>query len=46
MVEAYCVKEKKKREMVSPKTVKTKSGRSMIQGACKTCGTKMSVFTK
>lgn len=42
----YCVKCKTKREMKSEKKMKSKGGRNMVQGICKVCGTKMSVFTK
>jgi hypothetical protein len=45
-MEGYCVKCKKKKTMSGAKTVKTASGRTMVQGVCGTCGTKMSVFTK
>lgn len=45
MVQGYCVKCRKKREMVSPK--KTKVGkRNAVTGKCPKCGTKMYRFTK
>ena len=40
-VEAYCMKCKKKREMVDPKKVKMKNGREAYKGKCKVCGTNM-----
>lgn len=36
----YCMKCKKKREMLNPKKV-VKSGRKFGTGTCKKCGTKM-----
>jgi hypothetical protein len=41
MTEAYCVKEKAKREMASPQEVMLKNGRRAMQGTCSSCGTKL-----
>ncbi len=41
MVEAYCVKCKKKQEMKDPKAVKLKNGKDAATGTCPKCGTKM-----
>jgi len=41
MTEAYCVKEKAKREMSSPKEVRLKNGRRALTGTCSSCGTKL-----
>jgi len=41
MTEAYCVKEKAKREMSSPREVTLKNGRRALQGTCSSCGTKL-----
>lgn len=41
MVEAYCVKCKKKQEMKDPKAVKLKNGKPATSGVCPKCGTKM-----
>jgi len=41
MVEAYCVKCKKKQEMKDPKSVKLKNGKPATSGVCPKCGTKM-----
>ena len=35
----YCVKCKKKREMLNPKVTKMKNGRPMAKGKCPKCGT-------
>jgi hypothetical protein len=40
----YCVKCKKKTEIVDGKISKTKNGRNMMKGVCKICGTKENVF--
>ena len=56
-MQAYCVKCRKTREMMSPKKVsftmkkkskggKTMKKRSRMVGTCSTCGTKMSLFVK
>ncbi|MCS7117084.1 MAG: DUF5679 domain-containing protein [Nitrososphaerota archaeon] len=39
MVEAYCVKCKKKVEMKNPQTVTLKNKRQATKGQCPTCGT-------
>jgi hypothetical protein len=41
MIEAYCMKEKTKREISSPKEVALKNGRRAMQGTCASCGTKL-----
>ena len=38
-MKAYCVKERKSREMVSPKEVKFGKGRHALKGKCASCGT-------
>lgn len=38
---AYCVKCKKRREMVKPQAVKLKNGRKAARGTCPVCKTKM-----
>lgn len=37
----YCVKERKKVIMESPKQVTLKNGRPAVQGVCPSCGTKL-----
>ena len=39
MTQAFCVKEKKNREMTGTKTVTFKNGRKALQGRCSACGT-------
>jgi uncharacterized Zn finger protein (UPF0148 family) len=39
MTSAFCVKEKKTREMIATRTVTFKNGRKAIQGKCSSCGT-------
>jgi DNA-directed RNA polymerase subunit RPC12/RpoP len=39
MTEAYCVKCKKKVEMLNGKETKTKRGTRMMKGKCPDCGT-------
>jgi hypothetical protein len=39
MSEAYCMKEKAKREINSPHEVTLKNGRRALQGTCASCGT-------
>jgi len=39
MVQAYCMKCKKKVEMKSPKKTTTKRGTPMLKGVCPFCGT-------
>ncbi|MHB8277087.1 MAG: DUF5679 domain-containing protein [Candidatus Humimicrobiaceae bacterium] len=41
MMEAYCVKCKKKTEIKDPKEVTMKNGRQAITGTCSVCGTKV-----
>ena len=38
---AYCMKCRKKVEMMSPKQVTMKNGRPATQGTCPVCGTKV-----
>jgi DNA-directed RNA polymerase subunit RPC12/RpoP len=40
-VSGYCVKCKKKNEMLEPKEVTMKNGRKATKGTCPKCGTKM-----
>jgi RNase P subunit RPR2 len=40
-MQAYCMKCRTKREMVSPKKVKMKNGKPATSGKCGKCGTKM-----
>jgi hypothetical protein len=37
--QAYCVKERAKREIIGAHTVVFKNGRKALQGKCKSCGT-------
>jgi len=39
MIEAYCVRCRKKVSMESPKKTKTKKGTPMTKGVCPECGT-------
>jgi DNA-directed RNA polymerase subunit RPC12/RpoP len=41
MVQAYCVKCRKKVEMKNPKQIKMKNGRDAVQGICPNCGIKV-----
>ena len=41
VVEAYCVKERKKVNMQDPKEIKMKNGRPAVQGTCPSCGNKL-----
>jgi ssDNA-binding Zn-finger/Zn-ribbon topoisomerase 1 len=41
MVEGYCVKCKKKREMKNAKEVTMKNKKKAVKGECPECGTKM-----
>ena len=43
MEEAYCVKCRTKKKMLSSKLIK-KANRKMMKGLCATCGTKMNKF--
>lgn len=40
-VEAYCLKCREKRDVVSPEAVTLKNGRPATKGDCPICGTKM-----
>ena len=40
-MEAYCVKCRKKQEMVGAQEVPMKNGRSALQGTCPVCGGKL-----
>ena len=46
MTHAFCVKEKKNREMTATKTVTFKNGRHAIKGKCASCGTTLFRITK
>lgn len=41
MVQAYCMKDRKKVEVVNPVQVSLKNGRPAIQGKCPACGGKV-----
>lgn len=41
MVQAYCVKDRKKVEIQNPKNVKLKNGRPAVSGTCPKCGNKV-----
>jgi Domain of unknown function (DUF5679) len=41
VAEGYCVKERKKVEILNPQQVTMKNGRPAIQGTCPDCGTKI-----
>jgi len=41
MVQGYCVKCKKSREIKGAKQTKLKNGRPAVTGTCSVCGTKM-----
>lgn len=41
MAEAYCVKEKAKREVTGATEVRLKNGRRAIQGTCPSCGNRL-----
>lgn len=43
-MQGYCMKCREKREMKDPKEVTLKNGRQARQGACKVCGTKVTVM--
>ena len=43
-IDAYCVKCKATRRMVSPQLVITKNGRAAAKGKCPVCGTTMMKF--
>ncbi len=40
-MEAYCMKEKAKKEMKDPVQDTMKNGRACVKGTCSSCGTKM-----
>lgn len=44
MTTGYCMKCKKKQEMVNTQNVVTKTGNSAVKGQCKKCGTNMFVI--
>ena len=46
MVEAYCMRCKKKVEIKDPKEVTTKNNRKALKGTCPKCGTKVMAFIK
>jgi DNA polymerase II large subunit len=41
MAEAYCVKDKKKVEVVNPQRITMKNGKPALQGTCPVCGGKV-----
>jgi hypothetical protein len=41
MVQAYCMKDRKKVEIKNPRNVTLKNGRPAVQGVCPICGTKV-----
>ncbi|MBI2126968.1 MAG: hypothetical protein HYU02_06635 [Thaumarchaeota archaeon] len=41
MVQAYCVKDRKKVEIQNPKNVKLKNGKPAVSGTCPKCGNKV-----
>jgi hypothetical protein len=41
MAEAYCVKDKKKVEVVNPQRITMKNGKPALQGTCPECGGKV-----
>ena len=41
IMEAYCVKCKKKTEIKDPKDVTMKNGKAAVTGICSVCGTKV-----
>ena len=41
LMQAYCMKCRKKREMKDTKAVKMKNGKPATKGVCSVCGTKM-----
>jgi Domain of unknown function (DUF5679) len=41
MAEAYCVKDKKKVEVVNPQKITMKNGKPAISGTCPVCGGKV-----
>jgi hypothetical protein len=45
-MKGYCMKEKKKVEMIKVVSSKTKRGTTMNKGICPNCGTKVCVMSK
>ena len=43
-MQGYCVKCKEKKDIKDAKQIETKNGRPAVQGACPTCGTKITVI--
>jgi hypothetical protein len=43
-IEAYCMKCRQKRNMLMPRQVTTKNGRTAMEGTCPICGTKLFRF--
>jgi hypothetical protein len=41
MAEAYCVKDKRKVEVVNPQRITMKNGKPALQGTCPICGNKV-----
>ncbi len=41
MTKAFCVKERRNREINSPRKVTFKNGRKALTGTCSSCGTKL-----
>ena len=41
MAEAYCVKDKRKVEVVNPQRITMKNGKPALQGTCPICGSKV-----
>ena len=41
MAEAYCVKDKKKVEVLNPQRITMKNGKPALQGTCPICGGKV-----
>ncbi len=38
-MESFCVKCREKRELINPKQITMKNGRSALKGTCQKCGT-------
>lgn len=45
-MQAYCVKCREKRDMISPNDQTTKNGKPIIKGVCAVCGTGMNIIGK
>jgi len=41
MAEAYCVKDKRKVEVLNPQRITMKNGKAALQGTCPICGGKV-----